>query len=67
MFKGTFKDIITNIISIITVIAGIIQVIIDYSANANLDNWLTYIVGLAVAIALYFTGKTGDGKAKPNL
>ena len=67
MFSGTFKDIITNIVSIVTVIAGVIKVIIDYSANANLDNWLTYVVGLAVAIALYFTGKTGDGKAKTNL
>jgi len=67
MFTGTFKDIITNIISIITVIAGVIKVIIDYSANANLDNWLTYVIGLAVAIALYFTGKSGDGKPKPSL
>jgi phosphotransferase system glucose/maltose/N-acetylglucosamine-specific IIC component len=65
LFSGTFKDVITNIISILTVIAGVIGVVMEYSATANLDNWLTYVIGLSVAIALYFTGKTGDGKAKP--
>jgi Flp pilus assembly protein protease CpaA len=64
MFKGTFKDIVTNIISILTVVAGVIGVVVEYSATATLDNWLTYVIGLAVAIALYFTGKSGDGKAK---
>ena len=67
MFKGTFKDIVTNIISILTVVMGIISVIINYTATATLDNWLTYLIGLAVAIALYFTGKDANGKPKTNL
>ncbi len=64
MSKGTFKDVITNIISVLTVIAGVISVIVNYTSTANLDNWLTYVIGLAVAIALWFTGKDAHGKAK---
>ena len=64
MFKGTFKDIVTNIISVLTIVAGVISVVVQYSATANLDNWITYVVGLAVAIALYFTGKDSNGKSK---
>lgn len=64
MFKGTFKDIITNIVALLTVMASVIKVIVDYNATAQMDNWQTYVVGLAVAIALYFTGKDGDGKPK---
>lgn len=67
MFRGTFKDVVTNVISVITVIAGVISVIIQYNATANLDNWLTYAIGLAVAIALWFTGKGSDGKAKSSV
>jgi len=64
MFKGTFKDIVTNILALLTTIAGIIKVISDYSATASLDNWLNYVVGLAVVLALYFTGKDANGKSK---
>lgn len=62
--QRTFKDIITNIVAILTVIAGVISVVLQYTATANLDNWLAYVIGLAVAIALYFTGKGNDGKPK---
>ena len=65
--KTTFKDAITNIVAVLTVIVGVIGVIVQYTATANLDNWLTYVIGLAVAIALYFTGKGSDGKPKPSL
>ena len=64
MFKGTFKDVVTNILALLTVIAGVIKVIVDYSATASLDNWLTYVFGLVVVLVAYFTGKDSDGKAK---
>ena len=67
MFTGTFKDVVTNIISVLTVVAGLVGVIVTYTSTANLDNWLTYVIGLAVAIALWFTGKDGEGKPKNKL
>jgi len=64
MFKGTFKDILTNILSIMTVIGTIITVILDYSSTANLDNPVLYFIGLMIALGLWFIGKGSNGKAK---
>jgi hypothetical protein len=67
MFKGTFKDIVTNILGLLTLISAVVKIIIDYSATVDLSTmpWYQYILGLAIAIAMYFIGKGGDGKAKP--
>jgi uncharacterized membrane protein HdeD (DUF308 family) len=67
MFKGTFKDIITNIMSFLTVVAGVISVIINYTSASDPSNWFTYLMGLALAIGVWFTGKDGTGKAKKSV
>ena len=66
IFKGTFKDVVTNILAIFTVVSGVIKVAVDYSATVDLSTlpWYQYSIGLTIAIALYFIGKGSDGKAK---
>ena len=72
MFTGTFKDIITNILSFISGILAVAQVILlvynqwiaTVSSEPTFADWIQLAILISVAVVGYYTGKTGDGKAK---
>jgi uncharacterized membrane protein len=72
MFKGTIKDVITNIFAFISGIIGLIQAvsmvyqtwIATASSTPTTAEWIQLVILVAIAVTSYYTGKTGDGKAK---
>lgn len=73
MFKGTFKDVVTNIFAFLMSVFAIIQavqiVILQWFATVGdkkptLTDYIALIVSLVTTIVAYFTGKDGNGKAK---
>jgi hypothetical protein len=63
MFTGTVKDIVTNIAGLVLVIVSAIQQALA-AYNGQDVNWYQIVATVVVAVIAYFTGKTGDGKAK---
>ena len=63
MLKGTLKDILTNILSLLMGVIAAIQIYLGTLGEQNI-NWVTLIVTVVGAIVAWFTGKGGDGKAK---
>ena len=63
MFKGTLKDILTNIVSLLLGILAAVQVYLGTLGEQDI-NWITFIVTVVSAVIAWFTGKGGDGKAK---
>ena len=59
---GTFKDTFTNIIAFAMVIVGAINVYMQSLVGEI--NWLQLAMVVLGAVVAYFTGKSGDGKAK---
>lgn len=66
MFKGTLKDIITNIVSLILAIASAVQVYLGTLGGGEI-NWFNLVITVAGAIVAWLTGKTGDLKPKTDL
>lgn len=70
--QGTLKDKITNILAILTGIAGLVQAlvivwsqwIVTVPAKPTLTDWLTLVILVVSAVVAWATGKTGDLKAK---
>ena len=73
MFKGTFKEVVTNIfaflIGIFTIVQAVQVVVMQWFASIGdrkptLTDYLTLVIGLVTTIVAYFTGKDSNGKAK---
>jgi len=73
MFKGTFKDIVTNIFAFISTVFAIIQavqiVVMQWFANVGdrkptLAEYITLVVLIVSSLTAYFTGKDANGKSK---
>ena len=62
MLGGTLKDIITNVVAIIMVIGGAINAYLQ-SVTGEI-NYFQLAFAVLGAIVAYFTGKTGNDKAK---
>ena len=75
MFKGTFKDIITNIFAVFSGVAGLVQAIslvwaqwiANVSTKPTLFEWMQLVGLIVMTVVAYYTGKSGDGKAKETL
>ena len=63
MFKGTLKDILTNVLSLLMGIIAALQLYLGTIGEGEI-NWVTFIVTIVSAVIAWFTGKGGDGKAK---
>ena len=63
MFKGTLKDILTNILSLMMGVIAALQLYLGTIGEGEI-NWVTFIVTIVSAVIAWFTGKGGDGKAK---
>lgn len=63
MFKGTLKDILTNVISLLMGVLAAVQVYLGTIGGDEI-NWVTFIVTIVSAVIAWFTGKDGRGKAK---
>ena len=73
MFKGTFKDVVTNIfallMSIFTVVQAVQVVVLQWFASVGdrkptFADYMTLVISLVTTIVAYFTGKDSNGKAK---
>lgn len=72
MFRGTLKDIITNIFAFIMGVFSLIQVVsivwnqwaATVSTDPTLMEWIQLIISISVAVVAWFTGKDGRGKTK---
>ena len=72
MFKGTLKDIITNVIAFISGALGLVQAVIivwnqwlqTASPKPTLTEWVQVIILEVTAVVAWYTGKDGNGKAK---
>lgn len=72
MFKGTLKDIITNIFSFIMGVFSLIQAInivwnqwvASASTDPTLIEWIQLIISISIAFVAWFTGKDSRGKPK---
>lgn len=63
MFSGTLKDVMTNIIALVTVIGTAVSVYLQTIPTGGSINWFQVLIGVAVAVVGWFTGKTDAGKA----
>lgn len=61
MFKGTFKDVFTNIVSLVLAVASAIQVYLGTLGGGEID-WFQLLVTVAGAVVAWLTGKAGNGK-----
>lgn len=61
---SNIKDTLTNVISIIIVVATAIKTYVDSLCTDCTIDWWQLIAGIGVAVIAYFTGKTADGKKK---
>lgn len=72
MFKGTLKDIITNIFAFIMGVFSLIQAIsivwnqwiATVGQEPTIIEWIQLIISVSIAVVAWFTGKDGRGKAK---
>lgn len=72
MFKGTFKDVVTNIFAFITGFISVILLIINVwnqwlataSPKPTLIEWIQLVILIVTTLVAYFTGKDSDGKPK---
>lgn len=72
MFKGTLKDIITNVIAFISGALGLVQAVIivwnqwlqTASPKPTLTEWVQVIILEVTAVVAWYTGKDSNGKAK---
>jgi hypothetical protein len=63
MFTGTPKDIITTVCSLLYAIVVAVQQVVSTMDGGSL-NWMLILSAVVMAVIGWFTGKTGDGKAK---
>jgi len=63
MFSGTFKDVFTNVVALLLVVGGAINVYIQ-TLNGGEINWWQLLVTVGAAVVAWFTGKGSDGKPK---
>lgn len=63
MFKGTLKDIITNILALIMAVISAVQVYFGTLGDQSI-NWYTLIITIVGAIVAWLTGKDSYGRAK---
>lgn len=73
MFKGTFKDVVTNIFAFLGTVFAIIQavqiVVMQWFSNIGdkkptLADYITLVVLVVSSVVAFFTGKDSNGKAK---
>lgn len=72
MFKGTFKDILTNIFAFIAGALGLVQAIVivwnqwlaSVPVKPTLTDWVQLVILIVTTIVAWFTGKDANGKAK---
>jgi hypothetical protein len=72
MFKGTLKDILTNVVAFISGAIGLVQAVFmvwntwlaSATSEPTVTEWIQLAILIAVAIVGWFTGKNGDGTPK---
>jgi len=65
MFKGTEKDIITNIFSLCLSLSSAVQVYIGTLGGGSI-NYTMLVLTIITALCAWYIGKDGQGKAKQN-